>query len=97
MCVYLRTKFHVSSIIPTSFREGVILPNTAKQTHKNPTQIRAKRTLGCCKINNLFTSQINLSNVFRSKDHLPYDHVRCVVYKFQCGRCNSSYYSETDR
>ena len=28
---------------------------------------------------------------------LPYDLVSCVVYKFQCGRCNASYYGETDR
>ena len=27
MCLYLRTKFQVSSIILTSFREGVILPH----------------------------------------------------------------------
>ena len=36
-------------------------------------------------------------NVFHFKDRLPYDLVSCVVYKFQCGRCNASYYGETDR
>ena len=45
----------------------------------------------------MFKNQINLSNVFRFKDRLPYDLMSCVVYKFQCGRCNASYYGETDR
>ena len=48
MCVYLRTKFQVSSIILKSFRHGVILPltpapspppPTAKSTLKKPTLI----------------------------------------------------------
>ena len=46
MCVYLRTKFQVSSIILKSFRHGVILsltpppsPPTAKGTLKKPTLI----------------------------------------------------------
>ena len=34
--VYLRAKFQVSSIILTSFRQGVILLHTAKQTLKKP-------------------------------------------------------------
>ena len=55
------------------------------------------RTLSCSKIQIVFKNQINLSNVFRFKDRLPYDLMSCVVYKFQCGRCNASYYGETDR
>ena len=44
MCVYLTAKFQVSSIIPTSFRQGVILPPspTSKRTPKKPTQFRIK-------------------------------------------------------
>ena len=56
-----------------------------------------KRTLRSCKIQFVFKSQRKLSNVFRFKDRLPFDLISCVVYKFQCGRCNSSYYGETDR
>ena len=49
MCVYLRTKFQVSSIILTSFRQGggVILsqpPLTTKETPKNSILIRVKDT-----------------------------------------------------
>ena len=40
ICVYLRTKFQVSSIILTSFRQGVILPHTTKRTPKKFTLIR---------------------------------------------------------
>ena len=42
-------------------------------------------------------SWLQISNDFRFKDRLPYDLVSCVVYKFQCGRRNASYYGETDR
>ena len=43
--VCVLTKFQVSSIILTSFSQGVVLtslPNTTKQTPKKPTQIRVK-------------------------------------------------------
>ena len=44
MCVYVRTKFQVSSIILTSFRRYVILPTpllpAKKRTPKNPTQTK---------------------------------------------------------
>ena len=46
-----------------------------------------KRTLGCCKIQIVFKNQINLWNIFRFKDCLPYNLVSCVEYKFQFGRC----------
>ena len=46
MPVYLRTKFHVSSVILTSFRQrvGNFTPShlTSNDTPKNPTQIRVK-------------------------------------------------------
>ena len=45
----------------------------------------------------VFKNQINLSNVFRFKDRLPYELMSYVVYKSQCGRCNAFYYGETDR
>ena len=56
-----------------------------------------KRTLSCAKMQIAFKNQINLSKVFHFKDGLPYNLVSCVVYKFQCGRCNASYYGETDK
>ena len=33
----------------------------------------------------------------RFKDRVPYDLVPGVVYKYTCGRCNSSYYGDTER
>ena len=45
----------------------------------------------------MFKNKINISNAFRFKDRLPYDLMSCVVYNFQCGRCNTSYYGKIDR
>ena len=56
-----------------------------------------KSILNCCKLQILFKSQRKLANVFRFKDRLRFDLVSGVVYKYTCGRCNSSYYGETDR
>ena len=42
MCVYLRIKFQVSSIIPTSFRRGKTT-TTWKWTPQKLNQIRVKR------------------------------------------------------
>ena len=42
-------------------------------------------------------SQKNLWNVFRFKDHLPFDLVSGVVYKCTCGIYSSTYYGEMDR
>ena len=56
-----------------------------------------KGLLNSCKLQIVFKSQRKLSNVFRFKDRLPFDLVSGVVYKYTCGRCNSTYYGETDR
>ena len=43
-------------------------------------------------------SRTNLRKSLKDfKDHLPSDLVSGVVYKYTCGRCNSTYYGETDR
>ena len=44
-----------------------------------------------CKLQIVFESQSKLSNVVRFKDRLPSDLVSGVVYKYTCGRCNSTY------
>ena len=45
----------------------------------------------------VFKTQKKLSNVFRFKDRLPSNLVCGVVYKYTCGRCDSTYYGQTDR
>ena len=44
MLMCLRTKFYVSSIISTSFKQDIILPtlHTSERTPKKPTEIRVK-------------------------------------------------------
>ena len=56
-----------------------------------------KGILNCCKLQIVFKSQRKLANVFPIKDRLPFGLVSGVAYKYTCGRCNSSYYNETDR
>ena len=77
----------------------LVLPFLGKLSLQTRTKLQKvlKRTLSCFKIQIVFKNQINLSNVFRFKDRLLYDLVSCVVYKFQCRRCNASYYGKTDR
>ena len=57
------------------------LGNLSLQT-KTKLQNVLKRVLGCCKIQIVFKSQRNLSNVFRFKDRLPYELISRVVYNF---------------
>ena len=53
--------------------------------------------LNCCKLEIVFKCQARLSNSFRYKDPIPKDLISGVVYKFQCGLCNESYYGESIR
>ena len=45
----------------------------------------------------MFESQNKLAKVFRFKDRIPKELTSGVVYKFQCGLCNESYYGECVR
>ena len=56
-----------------------------------------KGVLNCCKLEIVFKCQTRLSNSFRYKDPIPKDLISGVVYKFQCGLCNESYYGESIR
>ena len=56
-----------------------------------------KGVLNCCKLEIVFKCQARLSNSFRYKDPIPKDLISGVVYKFQCGLCNESYYGESIR
>ena len=75
------------------------LPYLREISLQTRTKLRKslKGLLNSCKIQIAFKSQRKLSNVFRFRDRLPSDLVSGVEYKYTCGRCNSTYYGETDR
>ena len=56
-----------------------------------------KNILNCCKVQIVYKSQRRLSSQFCFKEPFCYDLLSKVVYKYMCGRFNSSYYSEMDR
>ena len=72
------------------------LPYLGDISLKTRTKLRKsfKSILNCCKLQIVFKSQRKLANVFRFKDHLPFDLVSGVVYKYRCGRWNSSHYGD---
>ena len=45
----------------------------------------------------MFKNKTRLGNNFHFKDQIPKDLTSGVVYKFQCGLCNESYYAECMR
>ena len=53
-----------------------------------------KSILNCYKWQILFKSQNKLVNAFCFKDRIRKELTSAVVYKFQCGLCNGSYYGE---
>ena len=55
-----------------------------------------KGHLNCSKLQGIFKSERKLPNMFRYKDRVLYDLVSGVAYEYTCGRCNSSYYGETE-
>ena len=51
-----------------------------------------KNIFNCCKLQLVFKNKTRLGNNFHFKDQIPKDLTSGVVYKFQCGLCNESYY-----
>ena len=47
-----------------------------------------------CKIKIIFKSSTQLANVFKFKDKIPLFLRSNIVYKYNFGRCNGTYYSE---
>ena len=64
---------------------------------KNKLRKSLKGILNCCKLHIVFKSQNKLANAFHIKDCIPKEFTSGVVYKFQCGLCNESYYGECVR
>ena len=56
-----------------------------------------KGILNCCKLQIVFKIQNKLAKAFHFKDRIPKELTSGVVYKFQCGLCNESYYGECIR
>ena len=53
-----------------------------------------KGILNCCKLEIVFKRKNKLAKAFRFKDRITKELTSGVVYKFQCGLCNESYYGE---
>ena len=56
-----------------------------------------KNIINCCKLEIVFKNKTRLENNFHFKDRIPEDLTSGVVYNFQCGLCNESYYGECVR
>ena len=56
-----------------------------------------KDVLSCCKLQFVFKSQNKLAKAFNFKDRIPKELTYGVIYKFQCGLCNESYYGKCVR
>ena len=88
--IQLTTVEKKTLILPLPY-EGDIFLQTRTKLRKS-----FKYFLNCCKLQ-IILSQRELAIFFRFKDCLPFDLVYRVVYKYTCGRRNSSYYGETER
>ena len=56
-----------------------------------------KNILNCCKLQIVFKNKTRLGKNLHFKDQISKDLTSGVVYKFQCGLCNESYYGECMR
>ena len=77
----------------------LVLPYLGPLSLQTRTKLRKslKGILNCCKLQIVFKSQNKLAKAFRFKDRIPKELTSGVVYKFQCGLCNESYYCECAR
>ena len=77
----------------------LVVPYLVSISLQTRTQLKKslENVLNCCKLQIVFTNNTRLGNNFHFKDRIPKDLTSGVVYKFQCGLCNESYYGECMR
>ena len=77
----------------------IVLPFIGKLSRDLGTRLKngISKNLPVSKIRVIFKSSTRISNLIQFKDEMPYCWRSNVVYKFLCGRCNATYYSETCR
>ena len=77
----------------------VMLPFLGKLSLEIRNRLRkyAKKYAKDCELNVIFRSERRLKRLFRFKDMLPQCFQSCVLYRFTCRTCNSSYVGKTAR
>ena len=99
--VFLDNKYRIQEKVITVPKKTLflVLPYLGPLSLQTRTKLRKslKGILNCCKLQIAFKSQNKLAKAFRFKDRIPKELTSGVVYKFQCGLCNESYYGECVR
>ena len=98
---FLMNKFTFQPPRHTSKRKEITLTipflgTTFLLLRSNLTKLLSK-SFPSCKLRVVFRSSNRLSNYFNFKDKIPKSLLSGVVYKYQCGRCNSVYIGKTKR
>ena len=77
----------------------IALPYLGKLSLQIHTRINRimKNKLPYCNIRFVFQTKCKISNFFTFKDKIPSFLRSGIVYKFQCGSCNATYYSKIKR
>ena len=75
----------------------LVLPYLGSISLQTRTKKSLKNILNCCKLQIVFKKKTRLGNNFHFQNWIPNDLTSGIVYKFQCGLCNESYYSECIR
>ena len=99
--VLLDNKYRIQEKVITVPKKPLflVLPYLGPLSLQTRTKLRKflKGILNCCKLQIVFKSQNKSAKAFRFKDRISKKLTSGVIYKFQCGLCNESYYGECGR
>ena len=99
--VFLDNKYRIQEKVITVPKKNLFLVLTYLGPLSLQTRTKfsksLKRILNCCKLHIVFKSQDKLAKDFCLKDLLPKELPSGVLYKYQCGLCNESYYGKCVR
>ena len=99
--MFLDNKYRIQEKVITVHNKTLFLVFSylGQLSFKTRTKLRKslKDILNCCKLQIVFKSQNKLAKAFCFKDCISKELTSGVVYKFQCGLCNESYYGECIR